>query len=218
MKQFFLVIVVSLFTRSSMAQSTNPFHVNVSAGASLFFSTELQLEFPIGHYSSIGVHMRNHHRGTKDFGKNNDGYSVISSEPIILSFKGNMLEVFGRHYLKKDQTGNTEGWFGQAKIGFGNFQNPLFSHDIDHQTKQNYTNRTFNTFGGGIGVGNKYFLTNYFTLELYGGLRFYTPPEFERSSYFNPLNYYGDEEFGRNSWYIIRSFPLEFNVKFGFQF
>lgn len=215
MKLFFLAIITGLFMNSSIAQSVNSFYVNLSGGLYLL-STELQLEFPLVHYSSIGVKMRNYHKGTKDFGKNNDGYSVISSEPTILQFKGNMLEVFGRQYIKKDQTGNTEGWFGQIKVGFGSFQNPLFSHEIDHQTKQNYTNRTFNTLGGGIGIGNK-FRTKYFTIELYGGLRFYTPPKFERSTYFQLLNYYGDEEFGRNSWYINRSFPLEFNLRFGFQ-
>ncbi len=214
-RQMKLITISFILFFPTFIMAQKKFHVNISGNVNVFLRTDLQLEIPVTYNASIGFKVRNYPKGTKPI--TGDGYSVISPNQLFLLFKGNTFDVFGRWNLNKDEMGIDEGWFCQAKFGFGNYQNPLFNHENDAQTKQNYTKQSFNTYGGGVGAGYKTVLFKYFTLELYGGLRFYTPPTFVRAANFQPLNYNGDEEYARKSWFISRSFPIELSWKIGFQ-
>lgn len=119
----------------------------------------------------------------------------------MINWTGPLVEPFIRIYGKKD--GNAEGFFGQFKLGYGNLS--------VLETTLNVTNTRFSTFGGGIDCGYK-FLIKHFTIEPLFGFRFYTPPVY---------NYDTSQEgavIEGVGWYLTTGLPIEFQLKFGYQF
>lgn len=124
----------------------------------------------------------------------------------FVNWTGPLIEPFFRFYRKKDS--NAEGWFIQGKLGYGN----LKSLDEYFSLDPNYSQKRWSTFGGGIAVGNKFFISNALTIEPLIGLRIYTGPNFLEDEY--DLDEVG-EDLG---WAVTTGFPLDLQLKIGYQF
>ena len=192
-----LVILISL-TLSTFAISQETFHANISGRLRLpTFSPRIQLEVALENKWTIGA--------------NAPDYFLDGDAGLISTYSGNKFELFGRRYSDNKGRGSAKGWFGQAKAGYGNYNNPRYD------AGENYTNRRWNSFGGGIGGGYKLLIGNHFNMEFYGGMRYYQGPKFKRSASFDALDGY-NEDFHKISWYTWTAFPLEFNFRIGYQF
>ena len=125
----------------------------------------------------------------------------------FVNWKGVTIEPFARIYGK---SGNSEGFFGQFKLGYGNL-------GVLEDELSNTNVKRWSTLGGGLGCGYKFLVGSHFTIEPYFGVRFYSGPNYEinsENSYYN-LGYSTAETVG---WYVMTGLPIEFNWKMGWQF
>lgn len=122
----------------------------------------------------------------------------------LANWSGPILEFFYRRYdIRKS---NEKGWFKQVKIGYGNLETLPY---------MNSSNKRWSTFGGGFNWGYKHLSNNGFTIEPIFGVRFYTPPNKESSNNNEQLS---SEELENFSWFLTTGFPIDFQVKVGYQF
>ncbi|MDB4089612.1 hypothetical protein N9544_08340 [Flavobacteriales bacterium] len=127
----------------------------------------------------------------------------------LVNWTGPIFEPFIRIYGKKD--GNAEGFFGQAKLIYGNLSTldyELYGGAIE--------NKRWSTYGFGLNCGYKFLLGNHFTIEPLTGFRILSPPVYRYKTG-------ADEDYYANigegiGWYLTTGFPLDFQLKFGFQF
>jgi hypothetical protein len=132
----------------------------------------------------------------ESYGLNLNYYLEFWSGPII--------EIFYRKYnIRKS---NEKGWFKQFKIGYGNLESLPY---------MNSSSNRWSTFGGGFAWGYKHLTRNGFTIETLAGVRFYTPPnENEKNGNQQVTN----EELENFTWILTTGFPLDLQIKFGYQF
>jgi len=144
----------------------------------------------------------------------------------FVNWTGPKLEGFYRWYFGRD--GNEEGLFMQAKGGMGILSNLYYSTDyyIPGSTSYIYDNKYWNTFGGGIAFGGKVVTRAGFVFESHIGYHIWTPPvynfsneytNYQNSSYYNAAQDAAalGEAIG---WYLTTGMPLDFQMKFGWQF
>jgi hypothetical protein len=127
----------------------------------------------------------------------------------LVNWTGPVFEPFIRIYGKKD--GNAEGFFGQAKLIYGNLSTldyELYGGDIE--------NKRWSTYGFGLNCGYKFLLGKHFTIEPLTGFRFLSPPVYRYKTGVDE-DYYANIGEGIG-WYLTTGFPLDFQLKFGFQF
>jgi len=117
----------------------------------------------------------------------------INCNVYFINFVGPSFEPFFRAYLRKH--GNEQGFFGQGKLIYGNLS-------------QAFAEDRFNMFGFGLGGGYKFLIKDHFTIEPILGYRFVSPPPEQQSGGVG-------EAIG---FYITTGFPLDFQLKFGYQF
>jgi hypothetical protein len=122
----------------------------------------------------------------------------------LVAWTGPILELFYRRYdIRKS---NDKGWFKQVKIGYGNLESLPY---------MNSSGKRWSTFGGGFAWGYKHLTSNGFTIETLAGVRFYTPPnENEKNGNQQVTN----EELENFTWILTTGFPLDLQIKFGYQF
>jgi len=128
----------------------------------------------------------------------------------FVNWKGPIIEPFARIYGKKN--GNVKGFFGQFKMIYGNL-----STWQDLYNKGYIRNKRFSTFGVGTGVGYKFLIGKEFAIEPLLGVRFLTPPQNKWASgnaEQEALNILGEGI----AWYLTTGFPVDFQLKFGYQF
>ena len=185
MKKVLFIILLFGFGVNSNAQE---FKGNISGTIGLInFKTKIQYEIPVGDNLSTGANL--------------NYYFVNWTGPLIEPF----IRIYGKKY------GNTEGWFLQGKLGYGNLKN-LDDYFISGATKS----ERFSTFGGGVAVGNKIFLSDKITLEPIIGLRIYTAPSINQDIY---DSYAAAEALGEDiGWALTTGLPLDLQVKVGYQF
>ena len=126
----------------------------------------------------------------------------------LVNWTGPVFEPFIRIYGKKD--GNAEGFFGQAKLIYGNLST------LDYDLYGAIENKRWSTYGFGINCGYKFLLGKHFTIEPLTGLRILSPPVY-RYKTGDDEDYYANIGEGIG-WYLFTGFPLDFQLKFGFQF
>ncbi len=127
----------------------------------------------------------------------------------LVNWTGPIFEPFIRIYGKKD--GNAEGFFSQAKLIYGNLST------VDYDLYEgNLENKRWSTFGFGVNCGYKFLLGNHFTIEPLTGFRLLSPPVYRYKSGFDEDEYLDIAE--GIGWYLLTGFPLDFQIKFGFQF
>jgi hypothetical protein len=181
MRKLFVLLFIC-FTCYSYAQDWTG---NISGTIGIInFKARFQYELPIDNNMSTGVNLNYY----------------------FVNWTGPLIEPFFRLYRKKDS--NSEGWFLQGKLGYGN----LKSLDEYFSLDPNYNQKRWSTFGGGIAVGNKFFITDVLTIEILGGLRIYSGPNFDEDQY--DLDEIG-EDLG---WALTTGFPLDLQMKIGYQF
>ena len=133
----------------------------------------------------------------------------INVNYYMVNWTGITGEPFIRIYGKND--GNAEGFFGQAKLIYGNLSNMSYgSHNGAIENKR------WSTFGFGLNFGYKFLLSNKFTIEFLSGLRILSPPVYKYKDGVNEDNAMAITE--GIGWYLTTGFPLDFQLKFGFQF
>lgn len=179
-----ILTAVAVFT-FVFANAQN-FKGNLSGTVGLLNSkARIQYELPIGSKFSTGVNLNYY----------------------FTAFSGPLIEPFFRLYGKSK--GNTEGWFLQAKLGYGNLNTEI--------EDQNNNKKRFSTYGGGIAVGNKFFVSNKITIEPLIGFRVYSPPPTIDVKSSQTAQNYVDAASGL-SWLATTGFPLDFQLKVGYQF
>ena len=147
----------------------------------------LQYEYPMGDRASVGATLNYY----------------------LINWTGPKLDVFGRIYTKS--TGNEEGGFFQAKVGYGN----LSTLDFDERYIKN---SRWSTFGFGLAGGHKFLLGEHFIIEPLIGFHIYTSPKItytEEYSKFESDIIGTVEDIG---WYLTTGLPIDFQLKFGYQF
>jgi len=141
----------------------------------------------------------------------------------LVNWKGPRIEGFFRYYFGRD--GNESGLFMQAKGGFG-----ILTHVWDGdelyftylgQQYDYYDSKTWTTVGGGIAFGGKVVGRSGFLFESHIGYHFWSPPTTNYSSGYN--NYYSLAAAGATiaetlGWYLTTGFPIDIQMKFGYQF
>jgi hypothetical protein len=125
----------------------------------------------------------------------------INMNYYLANWKGPVFEPFIRTYRKKD--GNTEGFFGQAKLIYGNLS--TFDSDLSGFAVEE---KRWSTYGFGISCGNKFLLGKHFTIEYMTGVRLLSAPPVTYD-YFN---------YDKLGWYLTTGLPIDLQLKFGFQF
>lgn len=120
----------------------------------------------------------------------------INLNYYLTNWKGPLFEPFIRIYRKKG--GNAEGVFAQAKLIYGNL------------SSRNHISSTVNLedirssiYGFGLNGGYKFLYGKHFTVEPLVGLRLLSAP-----------SNLGDE----TDWYLTTGFPIDFQLKLGYQF
>ena len=149
--------------------------------------------------AKVRVQYEKSFRDRASFGANLNYYFV--------NWKGPVLEPFARIYGKKE--GNSEGFFGQAKLVFGNLSTIDYTDNADA-----ISNKRWTTFGFGVDCGYKFLIKKHFTIEPLLGFRFMSPPVYRYNAGY-------DEVIGIAEgvgWYLTTGFPVNVNVKFGYQF
>lgn len=182
-----LITVVATFWLATMSfgQSFKG-HLSATFGV-LNPKVRVQYERPLKERASIGVNVNYY----------------------FVNWTGVLAEPFIRVYGKRD--GNAEGFFGQAKLMYGNLST------LDYQEYQSFIeNERWSTFGLGLNMGYKFLLGSHFTIESLFGFRFLTPPTYKYRAG------YSEEDLVRLGegigWYVTTGLPVDFQVKFGYQF
>jgi hypothetical protein len=123
------------------------------------------------------------------------------------NWKGPVLEPFARIYGKKD--GNAEGFFGEAKLVAGNLSTLNFD-----ENSYAISNKRWSTFGFGVDFGYKFLIKDHFTIEPLFGFRLISPPIYKYNDGYDQTMVFAEGA----AWYLTTGFPLNFNLKFGYQF
>lgn len=133
-----------------------------------------------------------------------DQYTVGANlNYYMVNWEGPIIEPFARIYVGDS---NQSGGFFQAKVGYGNLTSLPY---------MNSTSSRWSTFGGGAAWGYKYVRSGGFSIEPIIGLRYYSAPN--ENIDLNSSN--GAEQLGEDiGWFITTGFPVEFQLKFGYQF
>ena len=183
MKKFVILFSI-LFFFSEFSHSQN-WEGNFSGTVGLInFKVRVQYEIPIGEKYSTGANLNYY----------------------FINWTGPLIEPFFRIYSKKH--GNYEGWFLQGKVGYGN----LKSLDEYFELDPSYKTKRWSSVGGGVAVGNKFFINDKLTIEPLMGLRIYSGPNFNDEDYdWSSLG----EDIG---WGLTTGFPLDLQIKIGYQF
>ena len=195
MKKINLLFLIGALTVNSYAQSNS-----VTAGMGLL-NTKIRVQLEHGFNDNMST------------GANLSYYMV--------NWKGPRLEGFYRIYFTDD---NERGMFAQAKAGAGLFSNvwdgdDLTFTDFNGNTYDVYDSNSWMSFGGGIAFGGKFTTRGGFVFETTLGYHFWTPPLDNYSDDYD--NYYSStvnavETIG---YYVVGpGFPLDMQVKFGFNF
>ena len=135
----------------------------------------------------------------------------INMNYYLVNWTGPIFEPFIRIYGKRD--GNQEGFFGQIKLMYGNLSTLDFA-----AYDGAIANKRWSTYGGGLNFGYKFALgkRNHFTMEPLTGFRFLTPPVYRYNNTATEADYAAIGE--GIGWYLTTGFPIDFQMKFGFQF
>ncbi len=194
MKKIILLLFVGALASNVSAQSNS-----VTAGMGLL-NTKIRVQLEHGFNDNMST------------GANLSYYMV--------NWKGPRLEGFYRIYFTDD---NEKGMFAQAKAGAGFFSNvwdgdDLTFTDYNGITYDVYESNTWMTVGGGIAFGGKITTRGGFVFETTLGYHFWTPP---LENYTDEYNNYAAaanavETIG---YYVVGpGFPIDMQVKFGFNF
>jgi hypothetical protein len=185
LKTYFTIAVLCIFNCSYSQNFTG--HASGTFGI-LNGKIRLQYENPLKDRASFGANLNYY----------------------LVNWKGPVLEPFIRIYGKKD--GNEEGFFGQAKLIYGN----LSTVDFDDQYVEN---KRWSTFGFGMSFGYKFLLAKHFTIEPLMGFRILSPPVYRYTdAYYNDPNSEGLAIGESIGWYLTTGLPFDFQLKFGYQF
>lgn len=182
--------------------------MQVASGSFGILNPKLRLQYEkgIGEKSSVGVAMHYY----------------------MVNWTGPKFEVFGRLYSKKH--GNTEGFFLQGKVGYGNLKSVLYeTYNNDLGIYQSYyksPKKRFSTIGFGVATGYKFLITDHFVIESNIGVHIWTPPSsnLEKTDAYNnadPLEQSAADaaSLGEDiGWYLTTGLPLDFQIKFGYNF
>lgn len=121
----------------------------------------------------------------------------------FVNWTGPVIEPFLRLYLSNDD--NESGFFFQGKIMYGNLSYTTISE----------TNKTrFSTAGFGLGCGYKILAKKSFTVEPLIGYRLLSAPHKGE----NQTTLTGEQLGEDVAWYLTTGLPLDFQLKFGYQF
>ena len=121
----------------------------------------------------------------------------------MVNWTGPIIEPFARIYVSD---GNKSGGFFQLKAGYGNLSTLPY---------MNTTASRWSTYGGGVAWGYKYLRPSGFTIEPLIGLRAYSAPN-ENADLSTVKN---AQNLGENiGWALTTGFPIDFQLKFGYQF
>lgn len=133
----------------------------------------------------------------------------IALNYYFVNWTGPMVEPLLRFYGRRH--GNAEGSFFQLKMIYGNLSTLDFK-EYNGALK----NERWNTFGCGLAYGYKFKASEHFTIEPLGGFRFLTPPYYRYYPYIDESIYASITE--GVIWYVSSGFPLDVQVKLGYQF
>lgn len=135
------------------------------------------------------------------FGANVNYYAV--------NWTGITIEPFARIY--SGESASASGFFGQFKLIYGNLK--VLDYDLYSAI---YENRRWSTFGLGIAGGYKFLIKKHFTIEPLMGFRFASGPIYRFKEGTSELT---AEGIGENvGWYLTTGMPVDFQLKFGWQF
>lgn len=177
-------IFTFIIFQTSYAQN---FNVHLSGTRSIINTIyRFQLELPIKDKISAGMNM--------------NYYSI--------NWKGATFEPFIRIYNKKH--GNSEGFFGQGKLIYGNLSTLSFEDYLGA-----LENERWNTFGFGFSGGYKFLLFKHLTIEPLIGFRFLTEPVYKFKPGVNKKDY---DRLQSVDWYLSTGLPLDIQLKIGAQF
>jgi len=184
-----LVFALMLTAGASSAQSFKG-HISGSYGI-INPKVRVQYESPLKDKSSVGININYYFE----------------------NWTGPVFEPFFRFYFFSDK-GNSKGFFLQPKLMYGNLST------LDYETYKNYLiNNRWSTWGIGLNVGFKVLAGKHITIEPLTGFRFLTPPVYRFSAEANEefmQSYLGVlEDIG---WYLTTGMPIDFQIKFGYQF
>lgn len=115
------------------------------------------------------------------------------------------LRIYNRRY------GNEKGLFGQVKAIYGNLS--ILDPESEHLLT---TQKRWSTYGLGLNIGYKFLLGDHFTIEPLTGLRLLSSPYHLYDTSTEAGGIYADTETAL--WYFITGLPIDFQLKFGFQF
>lgn len=175
----------------------------------LLFTSALLILFIVSGFSFTG-----HISGT--FGPLNSKFRIQYELPFkkhfssganinyyLLNWKGPIIEPFVRIYVSD---GNKSGGFFQFKLGYGNLTTLPY---------MNSSSNRWSTVGFGLAWGYKHVRPSGFTIEPIIGVRIYKAPK----EYTNINTLQGASNLGENiGWTVTTGFPLDFQLKFGYQF
>jgi hypothetical protein len=178
MKMKITMLFIVLFSTGLIYAQNFKGHVSGTYGR-VNEKIRLQFELPIDSQVSYGVNMNYYFK----------------------NWKGPVVEPFIRVYREKD--GNAEGFYGQAKLIYGNLS-PLDSIFLGGVM----VNERWSTYGVGLGCGNKFLFAKHFTIEYLVGARILSPPPRGDDFY----------RFGQIGWYLSTGLPIDFQLKVGYQF
>ena len=133
----------------------------------------------------------------------------LSANYYFMNWKGPMAEPFIRIYGRK--YGNESGSFLQLKLMYGY----LSTLDFE-QFNGVLRNKYWQTFGGGAAYGYKILLDNNITIEPLIGIRLLSPPYYRYYPNIDESLYATLAE--SVIWYVSTGLPLDFQIKFGYQF
>ncbi len=123
----------------------------------------------------------------------------INMNYYLQNWKGPLFEPFIRIYRKKE--GNAEGAFAQAKLIYGNLAKNSYNEFGNLEDKRS------SIYGFGLNGGYKYLIGKHFTIEPLVGLRLLTSPSNLGKGLGSELD-----------WYLVTGIPIDFQLKFGYQF
>jgi len=137
----------------------------------------------------------------------------------LVNWKGPRLEGFYRLYFTDD---SDIGAFFQTKAGVGLFSNvldgELTTFELGGETYDIFEKSTFTTVGGGIGFGYKYTANGGFVFETTLGYAFWSPPSDNYTDEYQDYSELG-YAFETIGYYLVGpGFPLDFQLKFGYNF
>jgi len=179
MKMKITMLFIVLFSTGLIYAQNFKGHVSGTYGP-VNQKIRLQCELPLDSQVSYGINMNYYFK----------------------AWKGPVVEPFIRLYRKKD--GNAEGFYGQAKLIYGN----LSLLDSANYYSSVIANSRWSTYGVGLGCGNKFLFAKHFTIEYLIGARILSPPPRGDDFY----------RFGQIGWYLSTGLPIDFQLKVGYQF